>query len=218
MSAAHRDYFEKAYRTGTDVWSHIPYQRQLLSTINQLPTDSIILDLGAGRGLLDFFLVEKGYRVIGLEYIEKMVNRNNIDVAERKLSERLRFVMGDALDIPFVDGGFPAVVEVGLWQHLRPEQWNEYVSEVARVLSVDGLFCTVQLSRQTTMLLGHRPGQASSGHFEKYGLSYYFFTPEEIATALQPEFNIVSQETHIYDSRSDPGEELALIFTLAEKK
>jgi hypothetical protein len=52
---------------------------------------------------------------------------------------------------------------------------------------------------------------------QKYGLEYYFFTDEEIVGLFDGRFALAHQEVNVYDSRSDPGENLALVYTLFTK-
>lgn len=204
--------------TGTDVWSHTPYQRDVLRMLTDFPPAGIILDVGAGRGLLDFFLVERGYRVIGMDYITEIVDYANEEIKKKQVAESIRFVEGNVLDIPFVDGGFEGVLDVGLLQHIQSKHWMRYLEEVYRVLSPSGMFLNVSLSRQTTKFLNHSPKESDTGAFEKYGLPYYFFTEEEIRILLGQKFVVVDQFVEHYDSRSDPGETLALVFTKCKKK
>ncbi|MBI5742246.1 MAG: hypothetical protein HZA25_00205, partial [Candidatus Niyogibacteria bacterium] len=51
-------YFEQAYTTGSDIWTHFPYETKAAGLLEKLPQNSIILDLGSGRGTWAFELVE----------------------------------------------------------------------------------------------------------------------------------------------------------------
>jgi ubiquinone/menaquinone biosynthesis C-methylase UbiE len=214
---SNRSHFERAYTTGTDVWSHTPYQRDVMRMLTDFPANGILLDVGAGRGLLDFFLVERGYRVIGMDYVASIVDSANEEVKRKQAAESIRFVEGNVLDIPFVGGGFAGVLDVGLLQHLPQEHWAQYLGEVYRVLSPEGMFLNISLSRKTTKFLSHQPMKAETGMFEKYGLQYYFFTEEEIVQLLGEKFEVADQFVEHYESRSDPGETLALVFTKCKK-
>jgi SAM-dependent methyltransferase len=73
--SAQKNYFEIAYRTGSDVWTHIPYHHIALQVLPPLAPDAFVLDVGAGRGLWIGKLVADGNRVIGLEYINDVVKK-----------------------------------------------------------------------------------------------------------------------------------------------
>jgi SAM-dependent methyltransferase len=74
------EYFDLAYRTGSDIWTHIPYHNLALTMLPPIPADSIVLDVGSGRGLWAFKLIDHGFRVIGLDYIQSIVDRVNADI------------------------------------------------------------------------------------------------------------------------------------------
>jgi cyclopropane fatty-acyl-phospholipid synthase-like methyltransferase len=212
------DYFTQAYRTGTDTWSHTPHHRAVSRLLSKhIPKDSLILDIGSGRGLLDLYLVKNGYKIIGIENQENLVKACNDEVSRSNLTSKARFKYAEALDIPFVDNGFHNVLEVGLLQHLPKSDWQKYITEVDRILANNGYFLNVSLSRETTMLLGNHPKRDDLSSFEKYGLVHHFFTEDDIKDLLPEHFTIVDQHVDFYDSKTDPGEDLALLFTLAQK-
>lgn len=217
--ASHYDYFELAYRTGSDLWSHIPYHAMLLHMMPVLPPDSLILDVGAGRGLFVYKLIEAGYRVLGLDFVPSIVDRANEEMKARHLAGRGGFVVGDALDIPFVDNGFAMALDVGLLQHLLPEDHQAYVKELHRVISPGGYVMCVELSTDTPRYLGHFPKKNGETSFEKFGLNYRFWNEGSLQALFDPSlFELVKHQTHLYETKSDPGDSVALIFALFRKK
>lgn len=218
-SSAQKKYFEIAYRTGSDVWTHLPYHAILMRMLPALGVDAFVLDLGVGRGLLLHKLVHAGYRVIGLDYIPEVVKHGNRDLKLNKMDDRARFVLGDALDIPLADQSFSAVVSVGVLQHMTPENWNQYVSETRRVLKPGGYVMNVSLSKETSRLLGFRPKTSTESSFEKFDVFYYFFTPEEINHLyMSYGFELVEQTVEHFDAKTDPSDTIALIFSLYKLK
>ncbi len=218
MNDAQRHYFEQAYRTGSDIWSMLPYHYAGMSMLPELPNDSLVLDVGSGRGIWLKKLVEKGYRVLGVDYVQQIVDKANRDLKELGLGSKARFVVGNALDIPFTDRSFDAVTDIGLLQHLRSHEWNTYATEIARVLRSGGYYLNVSLSRATPRFLGFQPSLSHTGDFEKWGVSYYFFKESEIRDIFSDEFDIVSQKVELFEARSDPGDSVALLFTLMQKR
>jgi ubiquinone/menaquinone biosynthesis C-methylase UbiE len=175
----------------------------------------MVLDVGAGRGLWIAKLVADGSRAIGLEYISDMVKRGNQDIKLQGFSDRARFIQGDVRDIPLTDHSFDAVTDIGVLQHLDPVDWNQYVHEIRRVLKQGGYVLNVSLSKETQRFLGFRPRQSAESQFEKFNVSYYFFTKEELndlfgSVGLQ----IVDQRIEFFDAKTDPGDSIALVFSL----
>lgn len=213
-----KQYFQFAYQTGSDIWSHIPYRSIAHSMIPTLEKDDLVLDIGAGRGLWALDLVEKGYRVLGLDYAESIVEKVNQKILQNGYSERARFMVGNATSIPFVDQGFHMATDIGTLQHITSEQWHAYATEVSRVLIAGGYYLNISLSRKTKKFLGFHPRESIDGDFTKFGVHYHFFTRQEIATIFGDKFIAIDQRFESYDSHSDPGDKLTLVFTLMQKK
>lgn len=214
-SDAQKNYFDIAYRTGSDVWTHIPYHTTALRMMPPLPHDSFILDVGVGRGLWLMHLIEEGYRVIGLDYIQEVVKHGNKEIKFHHKEDRGRFIYGDVRDIPLTDQSFDAITDIGVLQHLDPSDWNTYISEVKRVLKPEGYVLNVSLSKETNRFLGFHPKTSDTSLVEKFGVSYYFFTADEMNHLFESNgFILINQQTATFDARTDPGDAVTLLFSL----
>lgn len=215
---AQKDFFEIAYRTGSDVWTHIPYHSTALRMVPALPKDSFVLDIGVGRGLWLHKLVAEGYRVIGLDYISDIAKKGNADLKLEGLGDRARFIHGDVLDIPFADHTFDLVTDIGVLQHLTHGQWNQYMSEIIRVARQDGYVLNVSLSKETLRFLGFSPKHSAEASFEKFDVSYYFFTNAELNELFGSHgLSLIDQRIEYFDAKTDPGDSIALVFSLYKK-
>ncbi|MCD5389962.1 MAG: methyltransferase domain-containing protein [Candidatus Pacebacteria bacterium] len=211
-------YFSFAYQTGSDIWSHIPYRFKAEEMFPKLESDSLILDIGAGRGLWAMNLLRHNYRVLGIDYVESIVNNVNNKINEEGYGGKARFIVGNALSIPFTDGGFDAATDIGTFQHIKKQDWKTYVKEIHRVLKSNRYYLNVSLSRRTHSFLGFKPSQSHTGDFEKFGVHYYFCTEQEIDETFNTHFNIIEQQYKSFESKTDPMDDLVLVFTLMQKK
>lgn len=210
-----KQYFEIAYRTGSDIWTHIPYHHRALRVLPPLNQDALVLDVGAGRGLWLAKLVADGNRVIGLEYIHDLITKGNHDIKREGYADRARFVYGNVLDIPLTDNAFDAITDIGVLQHLDQQDWNQYLSELRRVLKPDGYVLNVSLSKETPRFLGFKPKSSPDSHFEKFGVQYYFFGNNEIRDLFaQYGFGLLEQYVESFDAKTDPGDSVSLVFSL----
>ncbi len=218
----HKEYFTHAYRTGTDDWTHLPWKRAEGLLLEKLPDKAMILDIGTGRGLFAFHLAKSGFRTIGIDYVKEIIDKNNQEVQNRGMQKELRFMEGDALDIPFTDEGFDAVTDIGLLQHLPEGDFAEYINEVARVLKPKGYFLNIALSKDTVSFWSWFPRKAAESTFEKQGLKHHFFTKEKITELFNKKFEIVEQFTERFDPQASlPSPELGnvvYVVTLMQKK
>lgn len=213
-----KHYFEIAYRTGSDVWTHIPYHHIALRILPPLGENAMVLDVGAGRGLWMGKLVADGNRVIGLEYLPEVVKKGNEDVKLYDYADRARFILGDVRDIPLTDNSFDAVTDIGLLQHLDTIDWHQYMHEIHRVLKQGGYVLNVSLSKETARFMGFRPKTSPQIHFEKFGVTYHFFSNDEInALFAHHGFSLIEQKIEHFEPKTDPGDSLALVFSLYKK-
>lgn len=93
-----------------------------------------VLDVGCGGGFLTNYLAAEGQHVTGLDN-----SRDSLAVAARRdVSGRARYEHGDALALPFEAGAFDVVCAMDFLEHV--DDLEGAVSEMARVLTADGLF------------------------------------------------------------------------------
>lgn len=79
-----------------------------LAGINQ---DSTVLDIACGKGTTAFFLAEAYHcRVTGIDLSDKMIALCQSKVDERKLADKVSFLLGDAEYLPFRGSSFDVVI------------------------------------------------------------------------------------------------------------
>ncbi len=94
---------------------------------------ALVLDIGAGTGALSLLAAELGYEVTALDLSPGMLGKAESKAKERGLDERMRFVVGSAMEPP--DGPFDAVMERHvLWTMPDPVGGLERWRHVARRL------------------------------------------------------------------------------------
>jgi ubiquinone/menaquinone biosynthesis C-methylase UbiE len=213
------EYFDTAYRTGSDIWTHIAYHKKAIEMMPAIPPHSIVLDIGSGRGLWAFMLIDHGFRVIGIDYVQSIVDRVNADIKLHHYAQQARFIHGHATDLPFTDNSFPLVTDIGLLQHLSTADWHQYFSELARVTQPGGYVLSINLSDQTPRFLGFTPKFQNNSPYEKFGVSYYFFSKEKLEQLFASYgFTLIKHQEHFFETRSDPADTLGLHFMLLQKK
>jgi len=208
-----KKYFETAYRTGTDIWTNKLYQSKVFDYLAKIPSGGIVLDLGAGRGRWPFTLVELGFRVIGIDYVNHLVKINNAEVKAKGFEGKLRFIEGDVFDISIEDKTIDVVTDFGLLHHLKKEDWNKYGSEINRVLKNGGYFLNVSLSKESPKFFDFSPKESDESDLEKYGAHFHFFTDEEIQNILGGNFEKINSEVFF-----PPKETEGYLISLYKKK
>ena len=93
-----------------------------------------VLDVGCGAGFLSNDIALRGREVTGID-----IAPDALAVAHaHDASGRVRYLVGDALALPFEDGSFDAVCAMDLLEHL--ESPERAIAEASRVLAPGGLF------------------------------------------------------------------------------
>jgi cyclopropane fatty-acyl-phospholipid synthase-like methyltransferase len=190
----HKKYFEIAYKTGTDVWTHLPIRMRGIKLAERLKPGALILDLGSGRGIFAKHLAELGFRVIGIDFEENIVAKANAEIKNWGLEGRLKFVAANVLDIPFTDASFDGICDFGLLENLYQEDWETYASEVERILKPGDFYLNVSLSRENKNFFEFSPASSISGEFQKYGVHYHFFKKDEMTKIFEDKLHLISQE------------------------
>ncbi len=209
----HKKHFEIAYKTGSDIWTRQTVELQGEVLIEKLAPDSLVLDIGSGRGFFAKHLAKIGFRVIGLDFEKNVVSKANADIKDWGMEGKLKFVEGEATDIPFTDASFDAVFDYGLFETLHKEDWGAYASEIARILKPGGLYLNASLSDKTHHFFEFSPLAQPEKDFEKYGIHYHFFNKEEMQNIFK-NFETLSQKIEF----TEKPREVAILETLFKKK
>ncbi len=207
-----KEYFQTAYNTGTDNWTQIKFKTKFLEYITYFNEKATILDIGCGRGILSFLLAEIGYKVVGMDYIEKIVSVNNQEVKAKGLAGKLAFISGDVFDIPLLDQSIDIVLDAGLLHHIDKGDWDLYKKEVHRVVKRNGLYLSISLSKETMRYLDFHPKNSDTQDYEKYGVKYHFFKQGEIREIFGPTYELVKEDIFLAEDGT------SLLFTLLKKK
>jgi ubiquinone/menaquinone biosynthesis C-methylase UbiE len=97
-----------------------------------------VLDLCCGAGSNTVFLAEKGFSVTGIDISSKAIEYAR-DKAGRANVE-IEFLVQNFLKLPFEDGYFDFVFDMGCFHHVTPRDRERFVGGVHRVLKVGGLY------------------------------------------------------------------------------
>jgi arsenite methyltransferase len=136
--------------------------------------ESTVLDIGCGVGVTACFIATQvGCQVVGVDILEKMVERSRERAARQKLTDSVEFRVADAQNLPFEDNLFDAVLTESVTAF--PEDKQKAVSEYARVTKPGGY---VGLN-ETTWLKVPPPPEVIAWAAQDVGASVKPLTPDE---------------------------------------
>jgi len=109
------------------------------------------LDLASGTGDITYALAERGVDAIGLDVTERMIRLATEKRVDRVKGDRVAFLVGDMMALPFADSSFD-LVTTGYGIRNVPEL-NPALGEIARVLRPGGVFLSLDFNRPQNALV-----------------------------------------------------------------
>jgi SAM-dependent methyltransferase len=108
-----------------------------LAELCHIGKESYVLDVGCGAGQTASYLAKRyGCRVMGVDIVEKMVERSRERVRADGVADKTEFRVADAQSLPFQDKAFDAVITESVT--VFPEDKERAVREYARVTKPGG--------------------------------------------------------------------------------
>jgi SAM-dependent methyltransferase len=106
------------------------------------PPYSPILDLGCGSGDLSVYLAQLGYQVTGIDFVEKAIAnaREKAGFLPSQVAQLLDFQVADALNPSLLQRQFRTVVDSGFFHLFDPEQCDQLVDKIWRILPPGGRY------------------------------------------------------------------------------
>jgi ubiquinone/menaquinone biosynthesis C-methylase UbiE len=161
----------------------MPAELTAFRRLADLPPAAAVLDMGCGRGT-SVRLISKMFHPARLTAFD--IDATAIDQAGHRLApllgQAVELQVADASRLPFADGEFDAVFELGILHHIR--DWRATLREAARVLKPGGIFYFAEASygrihRGLYCLLGHPKDTGFTADELRRGLSEAGLQPDE---------------------------------------
>jgi ubiquinone/menaquinone biosynthesis C-methylase UbiE len=161
-----------------------------------------ILDVGGGTGAYSFWLASLGHKVtlIDVSAVHVGIARETNQTHSAKLVD---IIEGSALDLPFGEKRFDAILNMGPMYHLPPDARQTALSEMYRVLRPKGVMVSSYISRFASLIDGYNEGYVhdpaylpfalgaiSNGRHDppadgKYFTLAYMHRPEEVEPEIE---------------------------------
>jgi SAM-dependent methyltransferase len=131
--------------------------------------DQPILEAGCGAGRLLRYYHDRGYDIVGMDYIPVAIEKL------RKIDPTLKAEVGDITQLHYPDRSFGTVLAFGLYHNLE-QGLDKAIAETHRVLRKDGLVCASfradnLQTRVTDWLADRRATRSGAKNFHKLNLT-----------------------------------------------
>ena len=96
-----------------------------------------VLDIACGKGSTAFYLAEKyGCSVVGIDISEELIQEAEDTCRKKGLNNKVRFEVGNAMDLPFDDNEFDVAISQGILVFVDDK--TKTINEASRVLKDGG--------------------------------------------------------------------------------
>jgi demethylmenaquinone methyltransferase/2-methoxy-6-polyprenyl-1,4-benzoquinol methylase len=165
-----------------------------------LPQGGLALDVATGTADLALALTWRYShgRVVGVDFCPEMIGMGQVKVAAAGENRRIRFVIGDALQLPFTDGCFDAVTSGFALRNVT--DITQAFAEMGRVVKAGGRVVCLEIARpalpvfrqlfhiyfyRLVPLLGRvLAGQGEAYRYLPNSLTH-FLSPEELKAVME---------------------------------
>ncbi len=151
---------------------------------DRTPADIKILDVGAGPGFISIILAEEGYNVTAFDFAHSMIEEAKKNAGA--LADKINFIQGDAMNLPFEDESFDVVFSRNLtWNLPHPDKaYDQWI----RVLKAKGLMMVFDANWYTYLIDENKRKEymkdrenVKLSSLEDYNIGANFDTMEQIA-------------------------------------
>lgn len=150
-----------------------------------------VLDLGCGEGRHALLFAKAGFFTVGLDYLAMPLRTVAQRARAKRLTPRIRLVLGDALTPPLQPGSFDALVDSGVFHHLKKADWPIYFERVLGLVRTGGYIHLTVFSTRFKHYPGERRTRNWCVHRDHYDR---FFVKQDIAEIFGRRCDILSIE------------------------
>jgi SAM-dependent methyltransferase len=129
--------FNVMYRAGTPRWDTNVTPPELVALVERLPAGRA-LDLGCGTGTNAIYLAERGWDVVGVDFVGKA-----IAAARRKAAAagvKIDFRQGDVTRLESLEPPFDLAVDIGCFHGMQEDRRTAYATGLRRLLRPGGTY------------------------------------------------------------------------------
>ncbi|HOU41878.1 MAG TPA: class I SAM-dependent methyltransferase [Promineifilum sp.] len=132
-----RQRFTERYEEGHVPWDDPLPPPEILELAETRPPGRA-LDVGCGFGRAAIYLAQRGWTVVGVDFIPQAIDEARRRAADAGVAERTRFVVASATDLTFLAPPFDLVIDVGCAHSFADDMLRRYSDELARLLAPGG--------------------------------------------------------------------------------
>ncbi len=150
--------------------------KETLDFLDSLSRDSLVLDCGCGTGRDTLSALDKGHRVISLDFSLGQLRHLSANHSFKELN----LVLGNMIKLPFKDNSFDAILSIASIHHLTKDEQIEFLRGCRKVLKDEGRIIVSAWAFENDKFknLKKQETLVKWGAFKRY---YYLFRKGELS-------------------------------------
>jgi cyclopropane fatty-acyl-phospholipid synthase-like methyltransferase len=126
---------------------------------------------------------QKGFNAWGLDASTTAISEAREAAQTAGVANQTHFIVGDALELPYEEHFFDAIIDGGLFHHILPENRSLYFDNTLKILKPDGLMYLTVFAVETKTTIGFQFTKAGietlfGPHFSVLGYQKDDITPD----------------------------------------
>lgn len=161
--------FEEMFQQGHKPWRDHPIEPlfyEFLKTLKKSNRNSKVLDIGCGDGWAAILAAKEHFETWGIDTSAAGIDEAIREAAKESLPVKVHFEIGNALNLPYEDHFFDAVIDGGLFHHIIPENRELYFQNILRVMKPASYLYLSAFSDKSQNDVGY--------HFSKNDIEHLF--------------------------------------------
>ncbi len=187
-------FFRQAYEAGETPWPRFkptPAVARLARRLRRERGRARVLDVGSGEGRHMICFGKEGHHAVGVDYEPLALQKACAQAEARAVRTHLSFVLADAFRLPFRQESFDALVDSGVFHHVKKADWSRYLYGLTTLLKPGGYFHLTAFSTR----FKHYPGERRTRNWLVHRNHYdHFFRKPDFAAIFGRRFDILTIE------------------------
>jgi 2-polyprenyl-3-methyl-5-hydroxy-6-metoxy-1,4-benzoquinol methylase len=122
-----------------------PQLINFMKDIRKSLQSGMALDIGCGQGRHAIYFAEEGFDSYGIDYIESAIEEARQTALDKGI-DNVNFEVMDVLKLNFPKDFFNLVLDWSVLDHIKPEDWSIYLSNILKVLKTGGYLILSEFS------------------------------------------------------------------------
>jgi cyclopropane fatty-acyl-phospholipid synthase-like methyltransferase len=175
-----------------------PQLVSFMKEIEELLKSGTALDIGCGQGRHAIYFAENGFYSIGIDYIESVIKEAKQTASDKGI-DNVDFEVMDVLKLNFPRDFFDLVLDWSVLDHVKPADWNTYLSNIFKVLKSGGFLILTEFGANDERVKDKQENFCEDeNHYDHY------FRMDEIEELFGEYFEIIKTNETVIETEPKP--------------